>query len=164
LTSNLARKCLAGACILAAATPGAIAQENPLARGTWGAISDAPIEGAWNGTDLERRSGCTSAQNDGSRGTYAEFDLTTDRSAHILAIDEKGITGLTCTYGGTYSGAGATLAWSGHYSCSDGKQGTFTSRSILVDQNALSIHLDVQLQATETCAIDKVIGAGRLYP
>ncbi len=164
MTSNAAWKCLAAACTLAAAAPHALAQDNPLGRGMWGVISQAPIEGVWNGTDLERRSACTNAQNDGSRGTYAEFDLATDRSAHILAIDEKGITGLTCTYGGTYGGAGETLAWSGHYSCSDGKQGTFTSRSILVNQNALSIHLDVQLDTTETCTIEKVIGAGRLYP
>jgi len=163
LTSNAAWKCLAAACMLMAA-PHALAQDNPLARGLWGEPTDAPIEGVWNGTDLERRSSCTSAQNDGSRGTYAEFDLTTDRNAHILAIDETAITGLTCSYGGTYSGAGATFAWSGHYSCSDGKQGTFTSRSILVNENALSIHLDVQLNTTETCVIEKVIGAGRLYP
>lgn len=163
MTSKAAWKCLAAACI-AAAAPRALAQDNPLARGAWGAISAAPIQGVWNGTDLERRTACASAQNNGSRGTYAEFDLSTDPRAHTLAIDEKGITGLTCAYGGTYSGAGETLAWSGSYSCSDGKQGTFTSRSILVTPNALSIRLQVQLVATETCAIDKVIGAGRLYP
>ncbi len=166
MTSARSRKCLLAACVsVAAVAPHpALAQANPLARGTWGTVSNAPIEGAWNGTDLERRSNCTSAQNDGSRGTYAEFDVSTDRTASILGIDQKGITGLDCTYNGTYSGAGPTLSWSGSYSCTDGKHGTFTTRSILVTQNALSMHLDVQLDTTETCTIEKVIGAGRLYP
>src|SRR6185437_14934495 len=77
--SGIAAKALGAAAIavLAALRP-ALALDNPLARGTFGAASTAPIEGAWNGTDLERRSGCTSAQNDGNRGTYAEFDVGTD--------------------------------------------------------------------------------------
>ena len=138
------------------------AADNPLARGTWGAASNAPIEGTWNGTDLERRSDCTSTQNNGSRGTYAQYDVGTDRVAHILGIDETAITGLTCSYSGPYTGLGPTLAWSGTYSCSDGKRGSFTTRKILVTDIALGIHLDVKLDTTETCTIEKVIGAGRL--
>ena len=167
LTSAAARKCLHAACAalamlaLPASSDGA---DNPVARGSLGFDSSATIEGAWNGTDLERRSGCTSAQNNGSRGTYAEFDVSQDRLASLLGIDQKGITGLDCTYSGKYSGSGPTLAWSGTYSCTDGKRGTFTSRSVLFTQNALSLHLDVQLDTTETCTIEKVIGAGRLYP
>jgi len=161
--SGIAAKALGAAAIAAlAALRPALALDNPLARGTFGAASTAPIEGAWNGTDLERRSGCTSAQNDGNRGTYAEFDVGTDPVAHILGIDEKAITGLTCTYSGPYTGLGATLAWSGTYSCSDGKHGSFASRTILVTDVSLGVHLDVKLDTTETCAIDKVIGAGRL--
>lgn len=152
---------MAAVTALAALHPAAAA-DNPLARGTWSAASNAPIDATWNGTDLERRSDCTSAQNDGSRGTYAQYNVGTDRTAHIIGIDETAITGLTCTYSGPYTGLGATLAWSGTYSCSDGKRGTFTSRKILVTDIALGIHLDVKLDTTETCAIDKVIGAGRL--
>lgn len=165
MTSKATTKWVAAACLLAASAPQAFGQAaNPLARGTWGVGSDAPIEGAWNGTDLERRSNCTSAQNDGSRGTYAEFDVSADHTAHVLGIDQKGITGLNCTYSGPYTGAGATLSWTGTYSCTDGKHGTFTSRSVVATQNALSVHLDVQLDTTETCTIEKVIGAGRFYP
>ncbi|HSN21116.1 MAG TPA: hypothetical protein VLS49_10580 [Usitatibacter sp.] len=154
---------LAAALALAAAA--APAQSlNPLARGEWGAVSSAPIEGAWNGSDLERRTQCTHAENDGDRGTYAEFDVSSDRIAHVLGIDEVGITGLRCSYSGPYSGSGPTFAWSGTYSCTDGKHGAFTSRSILVGGNGLTVHLDVKLDTTETCTIDKVIGAGRLYP
>lgn len=154
-----------GAAIFACATGIAYAQAvNPLARGTWGAVASAPIEGVWNGADIERRSACTQAQNDGSRGTYAQFDVGTDTAVHSLGIMQTGITGLDCTYSGTYTGAGPTFAWSGTYSCTDGKHGAFTSRSISVTANALTLHLDVKLDGTETCTIEKVIAAGRLYP
>jgi hypothetical protein len=140
------------------------AADNPIARGNWGSAPTAPIDGAWNGTDLERRSACTNARNNGSRGTYAEFDASTDTQGHIFAIQQKGITGLDCTYYGTFSGTSPVNGWTGTYSCTDGKHGAFTSRSILVTENALSVHLDVRLDTTETCTIEAVIGAGRLYP
>ena len=141
------------------------AADNPLARGpSWGSTGQASIQGAWNGTDLEARSGCTSASNNGNRGTYAEFDLSTDVPSHTLGIDQKGITGLNCTYAGPYGGTGTPVSWSGIYSCTDGKHGTFTSRAILVTDNTLFLHLDVHLDTTETCTIDKVIAAGRLNP
>ena len=160
--SHRLRIAACAAIILAASL--ARAADNPLARGSWPALSSAPIDGAWNGTDLERRSNCASAQNDGDRGTYAEFDVTTDPIAHVMAIDQRGITGLACTYTGDYQGTGDVRSWSGTYSCTDGKHGTFASRGILVTANALSVHLDVRLDTTETCAIEAVIGAGRLYP
>jgi hypothetical protein len=153
-----------GAALALLAGVPAWAQDNPLARGAWGAVSSAPIDGVWYGTDLERRSDCTHPENEGSHGTYAEFDTSTASSIRVLAVNQVGITGLTCNYRGAYSGSGPGLAWSGDYSCSDGKHGTFTSRSILVTANALSIHLDVKLDTTETCAIEAVIGAGRFYP
>ena len=152
------------AAALALAVPAALAADNPLARATPGAASGAPIQGLWNGADLERRANCTYAQNDGSRGTYAQFDVSSDGVQHVLGIDQAGITGLDCGYFGKYSGSGPTFAWSGTYSCTDGKRGTFTSRGIQVSGNALTIHLDVQLDTTETCTVEKVIAAGRLYP
>ena len=160
------RKCLVRASLAlawAAAVP-ALAADNPLARGAFGAISSAPIDGSWAGTNLERRSKCTSAQNDGAHGTWAQFDVTTNAATHALGISEFAITGLTCGYAGTYEGSGASLAWSGTYSCSDGKRGTFASRSISVTPNGLAIHLDAKLDTSETCTIEAVIGAGRFYP
>jgi hypothetical protein len=166
LTSKPSGKCLArAACAIAlAAAPWARATDNPLARGTWGTVSSAPIEGTWDGSDIERRSACTSAQNNGNHGTFAEFDVGTDSVTHVLTIGQKGITGLQCTYSGPYTGVGSSRSWTGTYSCTDGKHGSFISRSILVTENALSIHLDVLLDTTETCTIEAVIGAGRLYP
>jgi hypothetical protein len=156
------RRCIVATLALAAAP--AWGQQNPLARGAWGAISSAPIDGAWYGTDLERRSSCTHPENQGAHGTYAEFDASTAPTTHTLVVNQLGITGLSCTYRGTYSGSGPSLAWNGDYSCTDGKHGTFSSRSILVSPNGLAIHLDVKLDTTETCDIDAVIGAGRFYP
>lgn len=149
--------------LTALAAGGAWAAGNPLARGSGTApASPAAIEGVWNGTDLEKRSACTNPAIEGIHGTYAEFDVSTDRVAHILGIDEKAISPLNCTYVGPYTGSGDALAWSGTLSCEDGKHGTFTSRSIQVTANSLLVHLDVKLDTTETCTIEKVIAAGRL--
>ena len=154
---------MAAVALTALAATGAAAADNPLARGIFGEpAASAPIDGTWNGTDLEKRSACTHPENEGNRGTYAEFDVTSSASTQSLFIDQVGITGLQCTYRGTTTGGGAALAWSGDYSCSDGKHGTFTSRSILVTPNALSIHLDAKLDTSETCTIEAVIAAGRL--
>jgi hypothetical protein len=166
LTVDSLEKCLVRAALalgVGMAVPG-LAADNPLARGTWGAISNAPIEGVWNGTDLERRSNCASVQNNGAHGTYAELDTSTDLVNHVLQMNQIGITGLNCTYRGNYLGAGSSLAWNGTYSCTDGKRGSFRSRSIVVTPNGLAMHLDVQLDTTESCTIEAVIGAGRFYP
>jgi hypothetical protein len=165
LTADTLGKCLIRTTLalgVAAALP-ALAADNPLARGaTWGAAPSAPIDGSWAGTNLERRSNCTSAQNDGAHGTWAQFDVATNQAAGTLGISEFAITGLNCSYVGSY--AGTASAWNGSYSCSDGKRGTFSSRSISVTPNGLAIHLDVKLDTTESCAIEAVIGAGRFYP
>jgi len=164
LTVDTLRKCLVRTMLAlgAAAALPALAADNPLARGSaWGAQS-APIDGSWAGTNLERRSNCTSAQNDGAHGTWAQFDVATNQAAGTLGISEFAITGLTCSYFGAYAGTGSS--WSGSYSCSDGKRGTFSSRSISVTPNGLAIHLDVKLDTTESCTIEAVIGAGRFYP
>jgi hypothetical protein len=155
---------IAATALAALATRGAMAAGNPLARGPSvpPAASGAPIVGTWNGTDLEKRSACTKPEDEGNRGTYAQFDVSINDGTSFLTILQTGITGLQCTYGGTATGSGDALAWTGTYFCSDGKHGTFTSRSILVTPNALSIHFDAKLDTTETCTIEGVIAAGRL--
>jgi len=143
----------------------ASAADNPLARhGAGFGTSLAPVDGAWNGANLERRSGCSAAQNDGSRGTYAQFNVSTDPLAQVFGITEIGVTGLTCSYYGDYQVTGGDRQSAGTYSCSDGKTGTYRSRSMLVTDNALSIHLDIQLTGSETCVIESVIGGSRFYP
>jgi hypothetical protein len=140
------------------APAGALAQANPLARAT----DPANLNGTWNGANLERRTNCASAQNNGSRGTYAQYEVAVDKAASELFIDETAITGLRCTYAGTYRQDGNALSWSGTYSCGDGKHGTFQSQGILVTPQEISIRLATKLDTTESCDIDAILGGSRL--
>lgn len=126
-------------------------------------IRNAPsMGGTWNGANLERRSNCTSAQNNGTRGTYAQWNVTVDPVSNALRIVEAGITGLSCTYTGVHRLAGnAHQVTDGNYACTDGKRGTFTSTDILVADTALSIRLAIKLSGSETCDIDAIIGGSR---
>ncbi|HEX4779891.1 MAG TPA: hypothetical protein VH301_04000 [Usitatibacter sp.] len=150
--------CFALAAAFAAA--GAHAQENPLARHSLDYPSNiAP--GAWNGADLEKRTNCAAGQNDGTRGTYAEYDVSFDRTRSLLGIDEIGITGLRCTYTGNYFIENDRPGWNGTYTCTDGKTGNFQSKDILATPNALSIRLAIKLTGSETCDIDAILGGSR---
>jgi hypothetical protein len=145
------------------AAQGAMAAGNPLARGMPGLEgAGASINGTWNGTDLENRTACTHPEDEGNRGTYAQFDVSLNASTQALFVNQVGITGLQCTYFGTSAGTAEALSWTGTYTCGDGKHGSFTSRSILVTANALAIHLDIKLDTTETCTVEALIAGGRL--
>jgi hypothetical protein len=150
--------CLACAAVFVASP--AFAQDNPIARH---ALDDPTliVPGAWNGADLENRSNCTATQNNGSHGTYAEYDITFDTTRNVMGIDETAITGLRCTYLGTYAPDRFRPTWTGNYSCTDGKTGTFQSTGILATPNALSIRLAIKLTGTESCSVDAILGGSR---
>jgi hypothetical protein len=153
------RLTLVFALMLAAAS--AAAQGNPLAR-----FAPPPIaltEGRWNGVDLERRSNCASAQNNGTRGTYAQFDVSNDAAGNI-AITQSGITGLNCNYFGRYQAVDGRLAVQGNMTCSDGKQGTFQTTAIDVNGISFDIQFRMQLTGAETCSIEGLLGLSRLAP
>ena len=146
---------------LAAASARAQVAENPLARHT-GDSPSALVGGAWNGADLEKRTNCTATQNNGTRGTYAEYDVTVDRINSVLGITQIGITGLQCTYTGGYTAtADARPTWTGHYSCTDGKTGDFHSTEILATAHAMSIRLAIKLTGSESCDIDAILGGSK---
>lgn len=152
---------LAIACAaLAAPVSRAQTAENPIARHLLEDPSQI-VPGAWNGADLEKRSNCTQPENNGTRGTYAEYDVAFDRTASLLGIDQIGITGLHCSYSGTYTPDRFRPTWNGFYSCTDGKTGNFQSQSILATTNALSIRLSIKLTGSETCDIDAILGGSR---
>ena len=124
--------------------------------------NDAPsLAGRWNGANMEVRSGCRNAGANGNHGTYHQsmirFDL--DR----IVIEQATTSGLTCTYVGPYRQVGTTREASGTLTCSDGKQGRFTTQGILVTPNEMSLRLAIQLENTETCTIDSVLGGSRLF-
>ncbi len=141
--------------------PEPAAAQNPLAR--FAPAPETLVEGRWNGVDLERRSNCTNSQNNGSRGTYAQFDVATD-AAGGFAITQSGITGLDCTYSGRYEAAGGRMAVRGTFSCSDGKQGDFETTSVHVNDISLDIQMAVRLTSSESCTIEKILGMSRLRP
>ncbi|HXF78678.1 MAG TPA: hypothetical protein VN598_07430 [Usitatibacter sp.] len=146
------------ACASLAAAAACAQAQNPIARPE---DPGAFLPGVWNGADLERRSHCAAPQNNGSRGTYAEYDLSYDRTSSLLGINQIGITGLQCTYSGTYTPDRFRPAWNGFYSCTDGKTGNFQSQSILATANAMSIRLSIKLTGSETCDIDAILGGSR---
>lgn len=133
---------------------------NPLARN-----ADADprnlLAGFWNGANLEKRSNCSAPQNNGAHGTYAQYSVSFDRPNSIMGIDETAITGLTCTYLGTYNDDRFRPQWSGNYNCSDGKTGSFTMQTLLATPNEMSIRLAIKLTGTETCDVDSILGGSR---
>jgi hypothetical protein len=81
------------AVLFAAATP-ALAQLHPFPRQF--PPSPSGFNGRWNGVDLERRSNCASAQNNGNRGTYAQFDVVAVNNGE-LNITQTGVTTASST-------------------------------------------------------------------
>jgi hypothetical protein len=144
---------------LLAALPAA-AEPNALSRFT--TLAPGQVNGRWNGVDLERRSNCASEQNNGSRGTYAQFDVTAD--ATTLAIAQSGITGLNCTYSGFIETVDHRPRVTGTLACSDGKKGNFQTTAIDVGAVSFNIRMSIQLTSTESCTIDALLGLARLPP
>ena len=56
------------------------------------------------------------------------------------------------------------LAAQGSYSCTDGKTGTFETRSIQARGTSLEIQMAIRLTGTETCAVDAILSMARFYP
>ena len=162
MTASATNKCraLAAVFFLAAATPYAQEVQNPAAR-RLDADPRSLAPGHWNGANLEKRSNCAAPQNNGDRGTYADYFVSFDRQASLMGIDETTVTGLRCTYLGTYVDDRFRPQWGGSYSCSDGKTGTFTSQNFLATSTAMSIRLAIKLTGTESCDIDSILGGSR---
>lgn len=150
------RSYLLAACFAAAT---ASAAPNPLSRET----DPLALNGRWNGVNLELRSNCRTPENNGARGTYAQFDVVIDAQGN-LGITQTGITGLNCSYGGRYQVVGSRLAWQGSLSCSDGKRGDFQSTMIEPHALSLDIRLATQLTSSEACTIDAILGLTRFPP
>ena len=119
------------------------------------------LSGRWNGADLEARSNCVHPENDGNHGTYAQYDFNVDSANHFMSMAQTGVTGLNCSWGGDIQFDAFHIDWSGDYNCTDGKVGTFHSRSILITPNEMSIRLSIKLSGAETCDISSVIGGSR---
>jgi hypothetical protein len=146
---------------LACLAHSAAAQTHPFAR-PQPATGDS-INGRWNGVNLELRSNCSSAQNNGNRGTYAQFDVATNQQGNFN-ITQTGVTGLNCEYSGRYASVDDVAGFEGTYSCTDGKQGAFHGESVLVRPTLLQIRFSTKLSGSESCDIQALLSMARFPP
>ena len=145
---------------LSCAASQARAQQHPFAR------AGPPLSilnGSWNGVNLERRSACANAQNNGSRGTYAQFEVQTAPTGEFVIV-QAGVTGLNCEYRGRVETSAEGLVLQGTYGCTDGKQGSFRSAAVQATANLLHIRFATQLAGTESCAVDAILSMARHPP
>lgn len=156
------QKRLAAAVLAAGALAPAFAQDAGNAMTRFNARDPAALSGRWNGANLEQRANCSDPLRNGFHGTYAEYLVTIGSPVAGLIIEETTVTGLRCTWSGERDAASPGLAWSGRVSCSDGKNGTFRTRSVLITPNEMSLRLTLKLETTETCDVDAVLGGSRL--
>ncbi len=120
------------------------------------------LAGQWQGAIIETRSNCTQTQNNGGRATYGQYDVGMATGAGgVLSILLSGVTGLQCTYNGTFTTNGARLLANGTVLCNDGKRGMWQSTNMQVTAKAMSLEFAVQLDTTETCTIAAVLGGSR---
>ena len=157
MTSRMPTKCLA--IVLAAMILPAAAQQNPLARPT--PNDPGGLAGRWNGADLESRSNCAHPENNGNHGTYAQYDFNVDAPNHFMSMAQTGVTGLNCSWGGNLQFDDFHVEWSGEYNCTDGKSGTFHSKSILITPSEMSMRLSIKLAGSEACDVSSVLGGSR---
>jgi hypothetical protein len=151
------RKCLA--LVVAAAIPAAVhAQENPTLRRTADVYS---LNGYWNGANLEKRSNCATPGVNGQHGTYAQYFFTVLPISGGMSIHEETVTNLTCDYSGAYVEEGLRPSWNGSFSCSDGKRGTFQSKSFIILPTEMQVRLQIKLTSSEGCDIDSILGGSR---
>ena len=152
------RKCLA--VLLACAAPLAGAQDNPAARR--GIANFSMLDGFWSGANLENRSNCATAGVNGIHGTYAQYLISWSTTSNYLTITENTVTNLSCSW----TGFGADNdrlrpTWTGVFTCSDGKQGNFTSTGFLITPNEMQIRLQLKFTNAEGCDADAILGGSR---
>ncbi len=150
-----------GLALLAAASP-AHAQTNPLLRR--GPADLASLGGFWNGANLENRSNCATAGVNGIHGTYAQYFFSVTPADGTMSIHETTVTNLTCDYSGSYTAneRGAPQ-WSGTFSCTDGKGGTFRSQGFLITPTEMQVRLQLKLTNSEGCDVDSILGGSRFF-
>ena len=125
-------------------------------------LAASSLAGQWQGAIIETRSNCSQAQNNGARATFGQYDIGMGVGATgAVSILLAGVTGLQCSYNGTFTTNGARLLANGTESCSDGRRGTWQSTNMLVTARAMSLEFAVQLDTTETCTIVAILGGSR---
>jgi len=120
------------------------------------------LAGTWFGAIIETRSSCTQSQNNGARATYGQYDIGIGAGpSGAVSISLAGVTGLQCTYSGSFTTNGARVNASGNLSCNDGKRGTWRSTNIAITAKSMTLELEVKLDTTETCSVAAILGGVR---
>ena len=136
----------------------------PITRFIFGPLPPAVpgLAGTWFGAIIETRSNCTQSQNNGGRATYGQYDISVGAGpSGAISISLAGVTGLQCTYSGSFNTNGARLNANGNMLCSDGKRGTWKSTNIAITTKSMTLELAVKLDTTETCDVAAILGGVR---
>jgi hypothetical protein len=141
-----------------------VSSTRPITRQIFGPPPPAlpSLAGTWFGAIIEMRSNCSQSQNNGGHATYGQYDITMGAGASgAITVALTGVTGLQCSYGGSFTTNGARLSAGGLVQCNDGKRGSWQSSNVMVTAKAMSLELAVQLTGAETCAIAATLGGSR---
>ncbi|MBI3344021.1 MAG: hypothetical protein HY028_04020 [Gammaproteobacteria bacterium] len=123
----------------------------------------APLNpvGAYLGGATNNNSGCTLSANNGQIIYSAAYGITTNNNS--LNIQEAVVGGGTCSYAGTYTQNGSRISASGLFSCTGGIGGTWSSKEILLlDDAFVASNLNLKYTAGETCQSSGGISATKL--
>jgi hypothetical protein len=123
----------------------------------------APLNpaGIYLGGATNNSSGCTLAANNGNNFYSAAYGITTNNNS--LNIQEAVVGGGTCSYAGTYTQNGSRISASGLFSCTGGLGGTWSSKEILLlDDAFVASNINAKYTAGETCQVSGVISASKL--
>ncbi len=146
--------------LLACAAPLAGAQNNLTTRR--GIADFTMLQGNWAGADLENRSNCATAGVNGMHGTYAQYMVGWNAASNYLTIQESTLSGLSCSWTGFASDTDRLRpSWSGVFSCSDGKQGDFSSTSFLITPTEMQIRVQMEFKNSRGCDADSILGGSR---
>jgi hypothetical protein len=117
--------------------------------------------GTYLGGATNNNSGCTLSANNGQIIYSAAYGITTNNNS--LNIQEAVVGGGTCNYAGTYTQNGSRISASGLFSCTGGVGGTWSSKEILLlDDAFVASNLSLNYTTGETCQSSGGISATKL--
>lgn len=119
----------------------------PITRFTFTTLNPA---GVYIGGGTTSRSNCAVPVNNGEFAYNSLYNITTNNNS--VSIQEVTVGGGSCNYAGTYTQYGSKISASGLFSCTGGTGGTWSSKEILVlDDAFVATSLSLQFTTGETC-------------
>jgi len=112
----------------------------------------APLNpaGTYLGSVVTTWSGCLNPANNGEFAYNLLYNITTNNNS--LNVQELFDDGSSCSFAGTYAQNGSKISASGLFSCTGGTGGTWSSKEILVlDDAFVATSFNQQFTTGETC-------------